>query len=116
MQLEQNLGMYQPIQMQRTQQRERVYNIVDLESLSASALYTGDSGGGGTNWGCAGSFGLGPGIARRMSEAGDMIERARKDDDSPEHLNYEYLVPGKKTKSGKQRFITLANIHIDLGE
>jgi len=42
MQLEQTLGMYQPMQMQRTQQRERVYNIVDLESLSASALYAKD--------------------------------------------------------------------------
>ena len=42
MQLEQTLEMYQPMQMQRTQeiQRERVYNIVDLESLSASALYS----------------------------------------------------------------------------
>ncbi|OIO80338.1 hypothetical protein AUJ84_03790 [Candidatus Pacearchaeota archaeon CG1_02_32_132] len=40
MQLEQTLGMYQPMQMQRTEpQRERVYSIVDLESLSASALY-----------------------------------------------------------------------------
>ena len=43
MQLEQTLGMYQPMQTQRTQERERVYNIVDLKSLSASALYTGDS-------------------------------------------------------------------------
>jgi hypothetical protein len=52
MQLEQTLEMYQPMQMQRTQQRERVYNLVDLESLSASALYTGDSGssGGGASW------------------------------------------------------------------
>ena len=37
MQLEQM--MYQPMQMQRTQERQRVYTIVDLESLSASALY-----------------------------------------------------------------------------
>jgi hypothetical protein len=52
MQLEQTLEMYQPIQMQRTQERERVYTIVDLESLSASALYTGDSGssGSGASW------------------------------------------------------------------
>jgi hypothetical protein len=52
MQLEQTLGMHQPMQMQRTQKRERDYNIVDLESLSASALYTGDSGssGGGASW------------------------------------------------------------------
>lgn len=44
MQLEQTLGMYQPMQTQRTQERERVYTIVNLESMSASALYTGDSG------------------------------------------------------------------------
>lgn len=38
MQLEQTLEMYQP--MQRTQpERQRVYTIVNLESLSASALY-----------------------------------------------------------------------------
>lgn len=42
MQLEQTLEMYRPMQTQRVeQQRERVYTIVDLESLSASALYTG---------------------------------------------------------------------------
>lgn len=111
MQLEQTLGMYQPMQIQRTQQRERVYNIVDLGFLSASALYTGDSGSG---FGPASDLGLGPGIARKMPEAGNMIERARKDDDSPSHINYEYLVPGKKTASGKQKYINLANIHIDL--
>ena len=43
MQLEQTLEMYQPMQMQETQKRQRVYTIVDLESLSASALYSGDS-------------------------------------------------------------------------
>jgi len=42
MQLEQTLEMYRPMQMQRTQERQRVYTIVDLESLSASALYTGE--------------------------------------------------------------------------
>jgi len=40
MQLENMMEMYQPMQMQRTQERQRVYTIVDLESLSASALYT----------------------------------------------------------------------------
>lgn len=49
-----------------------------------------------------------------MPEAEDMIERVRKDDDSPSHLNYEYLIPGKKTASGKQKYINLANFHIDL--
>jgi hypothetical protein len=121
MKLEINLGMYQPIQqVPGVSGRERVFTIVSLESLSAGVLYTGDSGGpasiGGAGSGFlpASSFGLGPGIAREMSEAEDMIERARKDDDSPSHLNYEYLVPGRKTASGKQKYITLANIHIDL--
>jgi hypothetical protein len=52
MQLEQNLGMYQPMQMQRTRDGERVFTIVNLESLSASVLYTGDGGssGGGVSW------------------------------------------------------------------
>ncbi|PJE81055.1 hypothetical protein COU58_04515 [Candidatus Pacearchaeota archaeon CG10_big_fil_rev_8_21_14_0_10_32_42] len=46
MQLEQTLGMYQPMQMQRTQERQTTYFVVgDLESLSASALYGGDKGG-----------------------------------------------------------------------
>ena len=41
MQLEQTLGMYKPMQMQRTEpERQRVYTLVDLESLSASALYS----------------------------------------------------------------------------
>ncbi len=40
MQLEQTLEMYQPMQTQRIQERQRVYTIVDLESLSASALYS----------------------------------------------------------------------------
>jgi hypothetical protein len=43
MQLEQI--MYPPVRMQRTglKPRQRVYISADLESLSASALYTGDS-------------------------------------------------------------------------
>ena len=40
MQLEQTLGRYQLMQTQRTQERERVYTILNLESLSASALYS----------------------------------------------------------------------------
>ena len=39
MQLEQTLEMYPPITSQ-----ERVYTIGDLKSLSASVLYSGDSG------------------------------------------------------------------------
>ena len=42
MQLENMMEMYQPMQMQRTQERQRVYTLVDLESLSASALYTNE--------------------------------------------------------------------------
>ncbi|MFH1310923.1 MAG: hypothetical protein ABIH65_00775 [Nanoarchaeota archaeon] len=122
-----------------------IYRISDLESLSASALYYGNSGSGfkGGSFGSiskgevakfgivatplmksnvgesssfrpASSFGIGQGMARKMSEVGNMIERVRKDDDLPSHLNYEYLVPGEKTTFGKQKWITLANIHIDL--
>ena len=42
MQLEQTLEMYQPIQTQGAQERQRIYTIVDLENLSASALYMAD--------------------------------------------------------------------------
>jgi len=50
MQLENMMEMYQPIQTQRTQERQTTYFVVgDLESLSASTLYgygnSGDSGG-----------------------------------------------------------------------
>lgn len=89
----------------------RVYQVRDLESLSASVFYTGEPCG---SFGPALKFGLNTGIARKMSEAGNMVERVRKDDDEPSHLNYEYLVPDKKTKSGKQKWINLLNIHIDL--
>jgi len=50
MQLEQTLEMYQPMQIQRTKpEMQRVYTIVNLESLSASALYgiSGPLGGSG---------------------------------------------------------------------
>ncbi len=96
MQLEQTLGMYQPMQMQRTQQRERVYTIVDLESLSASALYTGDSGSG-----FGESFGLGIGyVFDTLNVDGKDIQmRLRADEghkgyESP-HLNLEYYEKGK---------------------
>ena len=139
MQLEQSLEMYQSMQ---EAQRQRVYVVGDLESLSASALYTGEkiflpngkcvdgnsingyegsltsvfpkSIGTFSDFESASSLNLGPGIAREISEAGKIIERIRKDSDLPSHLNYEYLVPGKKTASGKQKWINLANIHIDL--
>jgi len=103
----------------------RVYRTDDLESLSATVFYSGEpcdrfgvtrgSGSfGGGRFIPAASFDLGPGIAREMPEAGKMVERVRKDDDFPSHLNYEYLIPGKKTKSGKQKWINLMNIHINL--
>ena len=52
MQLEQTLEMYQPIQTQRAmpERRQRSYTIVDLESLSASALYTGEIQNGASDW------------------------------------------------------------------
>jgi hypothetical protein len=106
MQLEQQMEMYQPTQFSGIQAREIVYRTVNLEDLSATALYTGAPCGGGFR--PASSLNLGPGIARRMPEAGDMIERIRKDNDFPSHLNYEYLVPGVKKP--------LANIHIPLGD
>ena len=52
MQLEQTLEIYQPMQTQRTmpERRQRSYTIVDLESLSASALYTGEIQNGADAW------------------------------------------------------------------
>jgi len=41
MQLEQTLEMYRPIV---SQNKERIYTTIDLESLSATALYTGPLG------------------------------------------------------------------------
>ena len=59
-------------------------------------------------------FGISPGIARLMKEAEDIIERVRKDNDEPAHLNYEYIIPGALTSSGKQKWIRLYNLHIPL--
>lgn len=108
MKLEQQI--YQlPIASER---RQQTYFVVgDLESLSASAFYTGEPCGKNFVFKSASKLGLGPGIAREMLEAGKMIERVRKDNDSPSHLNYEYLIPGKKKK-----FITIANLHIPLDD
>lgn len=54
MQLEQTLEMYQPTQRQMrrpAEQRRRTYTMVDLESLSASALYMpGEIENGAMNW------------------------------------------------------------------
>jgi hypothetical protein len=44
MKLEQTLEIYSTRQTQgRVSERQRVYTLVDLESLSVSALYTGDN-------------------------------------------------------------------------
>jgi len=45
MRLEQQL-LYEPRSFEPRQSREKVYTIVDLEYLSASVLYSGDSGSG----------------------------------------------------------------------
>lgn len=94
-------------------EREKEKLIKEIENSNSYSL-TPKSGPLKSGFGPASIFGLGSGIAREMSEAANIIERIRKDDDIPNHLNYEYLVPGKKTKSGKQKWINLANIHIDL--
>lgn len=124
----------------RIQERQNTYQVGNLKSLSATALYYGNNGSGFSGGGFGGisksdmtkykivippaanssdfvpasNLGLGQGIARIDSSG--MAERARKDDDLPSHLNYEYWVPGEKTKSGKQKWIELANIHIDLDD
>ena len=58
----------------------------------------------------ASDFGLGPGVARIMPEAGNMTERIRApgygDRDDTDHLNYEYKVPGIKKP--------LFNLHLPL--
>jgi|SRR3989344_2386409 len=91
------------------QKRQRVYTIVNLESLSASALYTGDSGSSGSGFSPASDFGLDPGIAKE-SDFG-FIERYRApeiDDAHGEHINLESYLPGS-TKP-------FLNIHIDLND
>lgn len=97
MQLETMFGY----QTQR-QETQTVYDIRSLESLSASALYT--------DWGPASNLGLGPGIAREMPEAENMIERIRGpgagDKPDADHINYEYHIPGIKGP--------IENIHIPL--
>ncbi len=54
MQLEQTLEMYRPIQTHKSramlEQRQRSYTSRDLESLSASALYTGEIQSGANDW------------------------------------------------------------------
>lgn len=52
MQLEQTLEMYRPTQIQINlpEQRQRTYTIRDLESLSSTALYTGELQNGASDW------------------------------------------------------------------
>ncbi len=111
MKLEQRLEMYQPMQMQRVQERERVYTIVNLESLSASALYMGDNGrhvesyGGNLSWGQ--SFGRSTDYIKQ-TEIGELHVHSPKGFVTGVNLdgnpisNYEasmiYLLPGKIIK------------------
>jgi len=110
MQLEQMMG-YQPMQMQGTQERERVYTIVNLESLSASALYTGDSGKYTNNY--SGSISWGQSFGRstdyiKQTELGELHVHAPKGFVTGANLNgepisnYEAsiidLLPGKVIK------------------
>ena len=101
--LEQRL--YKPIQ--ESNEDLRVYQVGDLESLSASALYYGAVGsGGGSGFNSASSFGLGPGIAK---ESEGFIERYRAgehEDYGKDHVNLEYISP--------VTLKPLINIHIDM--
>lgn len=91
-----------------SKEREVTYFVEDLEYLSATTLYSGEPCGG--NFQPASNFNIGPGIARKMPEAENMIERVRGpgagDRTDADHLNYEYKIPG----IGQP----LANIHIPL--
>ncbi|MBU2616135.1 MAG: hypothetical protein KKC19_03455 [Nanoarchaeota archaeon] len=73
----------------------------------------------------ASDFGIGPGIvdtniSKLLADCEKYLERYRApgagDKEDADHLNIDYLVPGKKKESGKQTWIGLANIHIPLDE
>ena len=109
MQLENMMEMYQP---KVSMERQQTYFVVgDLENLSAGALYGygngGNSGGNGSGFVPASSFGLGPGIAKE-TESG-FIERYRAgkhEDFGKDHVNLEYISP--------VTLKTLINLHIDM--
>jgi len=104
MQLEQ-MFRYQPRVAQ--EERQQTYFVVgDLDGLSASALYTGDSGSSGSGFVTASSFGIGPGIAK---ESEGFIERYRAGEHEnygKDHVNLEYISP--------VTLKPLINIHIDM--
>ena len=62
----------------------------------------------------ASDLGLGPGIVKEAEEFLERYRAGKHEKFGEDHVNLEYLVPGKKTKSGKQKWIDLANIHIPL--
>ena len=83
------------------QSREKVYTIVDLESLSASVLYG------------SGPLG-GSGPLKEIPELKYFKETIRFDSHPPygDHLNYETWLKLKGSKKG--RYLKLDNIHISL--
>lgn len=93
MQLEQI--MYQPIQMQRTRERQRVYTIVDLGSLSASALYTGKLGGfeRGSFGNIFSNYDLGELTGDKSLSGWNLQERFDFKDLSNPHINYGITSP-----------------------
>src|SRR3989338_5643177 len=87
MQLEQTLEIYRPIQ--RTQERQRGYTVVDLESFSASALYNSGPFGGSGPLGC----GLGGGsIFDKM----DKFASSRPLEFKPKGMSYKIIDPELK--------------------
>ncbi|MFA5175868.1 MAG: hypothetical protein WC413_01225 [Candidatus Nanoarchaeia archaeon] len=88
----------------------QLYEVSRTNSLAPSygglyELLSGSSGGGGSGFKPASSFGLGPGIARELKDL-DIIERARYD--GGDHINLEYL----RTGGG----VPLTNLHILLND
>lgn len=124
MQLERTLEIYKPMQMQRTPERQRVYTVVDLEYLSASALYSGeyvfnsdgslagingfnaslkDSGSSGSGFGKDLGLGLGYVFDTLKIDGCEIQMRLRADKghktggyEEP-HLNLEYFKKSKKS-------------------
>ena len=89
MQIEQMMG-YQPMQAQRTQERQTTYFVVgDLENLSASVLYTD---------------------IPEYKKFVDITWREDSDEKIGDHINYEVWM--KKIGSKEGRNLNLSNTHI----
>ena len=102
MQLEQTLEMYRPMV---SQERQTTYFVVgDLESLSASTLYTGEPCG--PRFTPASNFGIGPGIARKSEGFIERYRAGKHEDYGKDHINLEYVSPITKKP--------LINIHINM--